>query len=48
MNMQMSPTSTHSHQIKDPLVEVIGYKVETPAISNHFFETVLGSMQLEK
>jgi len=31
MNMQISPTSTHSHQLRDPLVDnhidLIGYKV---------------------
>jgi len=27
MIMQISPASTHSHQIRDPLVDVIGYKV---------------------
>jgi len=29
MNMQISPTSTHSHQLRDPLdnLDVIGYKV---------------------
>jgi len=44
MNMQISPTSTHSHQLRDE----IGYTFvmsETPAILKHSFETVFGPLQ---
>jgi len=27
MNMQISPASTHAHQLRDPLIHAIGYKV---------------------
>jgi len=32
MNMQISPASTHSHQLRDPVVEFV--TSETPPISN--------------
>ena len=47
MNMQMSPASTHSHQLRDPLVDdhtdLIGYKVVF--FGYRVFETVFGSLQ---
>jgi len=43
--MQISPTSTHSHQLKDPLVDVISYwvvyDVRNTSDSNQF-----GSLQI--
>jgi len=39
MNMQISPTTTHSHYLRDPLAH------DHTLTANHLFETVFGSLQ---